>query len=279
MRPSHSVLVVWVVSLVLGAPAWAESDAKKGYVQLLNEVFQAELVYPQGVGEVQLTLVPTYSKGADSKDFIMPLHVEIGITDSWELGFDWITYQRENPDNGPTQSGTGDFALTTKYAFMNIGGSDYHASLKFEVKLPTASVGINKNQSDGFTVYQPSISLAKDFTGNNSQVFTQVGVGILDRTREPRDPANPVPEHTQFFWHSGYFIPYSERIVLSGEFSWVRDESSIDGRQNQLYLTPGAFWLLPDPHWQIGLGVPVGLNNDSDDYQVILQLIYEFVIF
>jgi hypothetical protein len=86
-------------------------------------------------------------------------------------------FQNENPDNGPTLSGTGDFALTTKYAFMNIGGSDYHASLKFEVKFPTASVGINKNQSDGFTVYQPSLSLAKDFTGNNSQMFTQVGGG------------------------------------------------------------------------------------------------------
>jgi hypothetical protein len=82
MRFLHSVLLVWVVSLVLGDPAWAESDAKKGYVQLLNEVFQAELVYPQGVGEVQLTLVPTYSKGKNSKDFQLPLHSEYGITES-----------------------------------------------------------------------------------------------------------------------------------------------------------------------------------------------------
>lgn len=276
MRLSHSVLMVWVVSLVLGAPAWAESDAKKGYVQLLNEVFQAEPVYPQDMGQVQLTLVPTYSKGTESKVFELPLEIEYGITDSWQVGLDVLTFQQENPESGPTQSGTGDLALTTKYAFMNIGGSDFHASLNFEVKFPTASVGINKNASDGFTVYQPSLSLAKDFTGNNSQVFTQVGVGFLDRTREPRDPANPVPEHTQFFWHSGYFIPYSNQIIFSGEFSWIRDESTLDGRQNQLYLTPGVIWVLPGQHWQMGLGVPVGLNNDSDDYQVILGLIYEF---
>ena len=168
-----------------------------------------------------------------------------------------------------------DLGLSTKYAFMNIGGSDVHASLNFGVSFPIAD--IDKDLTDGYTVYEPSLSLAKDFTGNNSQVFTQIGIGFVDRTREPSNPANRTTAHHEFFWHTGFFIPYNEHLIFSGEFSWVSDELTRGGHENQLYLTPGAIWDLPG-HWELGIGVPIGLNKDSDDYQVIAALIYEFEI-
>ena len=275
MKHLINFLMGSVFSALLSAPAWADSDAKKTYVQLLNEVFQAELVYPQGPGEVQITLEYGFSKGEGEQSFEIPLGVEIGITDSWQVGLEWLTFQQHNPDTGSTESGTGDLGLSTKYAFMNIGGSDVHASLNFGVSFPIAD--IDKDLTDGYTVYEPSLSLAKDFTGNNSQVFTQIGIGFVDRTREPSNPANRTTAHHEFFWHTGFFIPYNEHLIFSGEFSWVSDELTRGGHDNQLYLTPGAIWDLPG-HWELGIGVPIGLNKDSDDYQVIAALIYEFEI-
>lgn len=274
IRIPFIVPIIFMCLLGFISPAWADSDTNKTYVQLLNEVFQTELVYPQGKGEVQIFLEGAYSEGDEGKGYHLPLVVEYGITDSWQLGLDWTLFQQHNPEDGHTASGTGDLALTTKYAFMNMGGSDFHASLNFAVEFPIAD--IDKHLTEGFTVYEPSISLAKDFTGNNSQIFTQIGIGFVDRTREPTDPADKVTIHDEFFWSSGFFIPYNKEIIFSGEFSWVSDELEPEGHENLLFLTPGVIWSLPGHHWEFGLAVPIGLNDESDDWGIILALIYEF---
>ena len=157
MKHLLKFLMVSVFSAMLCAPAWAESDGHKSYVQLLNEVFQTELVYPQGKGEVQIFLEGAYSEGDEGKGYHLPLVVEYGITDSWQLGLDWTLFQQHNPEDGHTGSGTGDLALTTKYAFMNIGGSDFHASLNFAVEFPIAD--IDKHLTEGFTVYTSRLSV------------------------------------------------------------------------------------------------------------------------
>ncbi|MCH7500907.1 MAG: hypothetical protein IH886_13010, partial [Nitrospinae bacterium] len=67
------VPIIFMCLLGFISPAWAESDANKTYVQLLNEVFQTELVYPQGKGEVQIFLEGAYSEGDEGKGYHLPL--------------------------------------------------------------------------------------------------------------------------------------------------------------------------------------------------------------
>jgi hypothetical protein len=42
-----------------------------------------------------------------------------------------------------------------------------------------------------------------------------------------------------------------------------------------VYLTPGAYWNASEKI-QLGLGVPIGLTEYSDDYQIVGKISFEF---
>jgi hypothetical protein len=264
---------VWLCFVLL-LPTWAEEE-KKGYIQPLNEVFQTETVYPQEQGEVQIQISPTFSEGDNRNLFQIPLALEYGITDSWQVEVAWDAHVSRNPTNGATTRGPGDFEIATKYSFMNIKESNFHAAVGLEIGISTGD--INKELTEGFNEYEPFLILAKDFPElNNSQVFTRVSVGFVDRTQNHNDPTEDEAEANEFSWNVGFFVPVGP-IRLTTEFNWETNEWHNSGDENQIYLTPGVVWDLPGS-WEWGVGSPIGLNDKSDNYKIITQLIYEFEI-
>ncbi len=129
-------LLAWIPD----SRAEEELEEIKSYNQLLNEVFQAETVYPQEKGEVQLLLRPTFSDRDDRNLFQVPFSIEYGITDVWQLEVAWDTFVNRNPETGATTRGIGDLEISTKYSFMNIAGSDFHAAVGLEIGFPTGDI-------------------------------------------------------------------------------------------------------------------------------------------
>ena len=249
--------------------SWAEEE-KKAYVQPLNEVFQTETVYTQEQGEVQLQLSPNFREGRQRNLFQIPLTIEYGITDFWQVEVAWDTHVNRNPISGSTTRGSGDLEIATKYSFMSIGESNYHAAIGLEIGISTGN--INKELTEGFTEYEPFLILAKDFPElNNSQIFTRLGVGFVDRTQNHTDPDEDEAEANEFNWNVGFFVPVGP-IRVTTEFNWQTNEWHNSGDENQLYLTPGLVWDLPGT-WELETGAPIGLNGKSDNYRIITQFI------
>jgi Putative MetA-pathway of phenol degradation len=250
-----------------------EPEKIKSYNQLLNEVFQAETVYPQEEGEVQMLLGSTLSDGDARNLFQIPFDVEYGITDVWQVGVAWDTFVSRNPEMERSTRGIGNLEISTKYSFMNIAGSDFHAAMGVEIGFPTGD--IDKELTEGFIEYEPFLILAKDFPElSHSQLFTQIGVGFVDRVKNPADPADQEPSAHELNWAVGFFVPVGS-LRFTAEFNWMTNKWNNDGEENIVLLTPGVVWDLPGT-WEWGIGVPVGLNNESDNFQIITQLIYEF---
>lgn len=113
------ILCFWFLGLV--PLSWAEEEQEeiKSYNQLLNEVFQAETVYPQEEGEVQLLLGPTFSDGDDRNLFQVPFSIEYGITDVWQLEVAWDTFVTRNPETGATTRASGEESQTHFQAILN----------------------------------------------------------------------------------------------------------------------------------------------------------------
>lgn len=271
-----SVLVASILfgMMILLPKVWAEEgEPERNYEQPLQEVFQTELVYPQEEGEVQFTLAPKFSEGDDRDIIQIPIIVEYGITDSWQFEVAWDAHVNRNPESGPTTRGVGDFEIGTKYSFMNIADSDFHAAVGFDIGFSTGD--IDKELTEGFTEYEPFLILAKDFPNlNNSQIFTQVSIGFVDRTKNHADPDEDEPEAHELNWNIGFFIPY-QQLRITAEFNWKTNEWNNSGEENELFVTPGLVWDLPGT-WELGVGVPIGLNSKSDNYRIITQLSYEF---
>ena len=97
------------------------------------------------------------------------------------------------------------------------------------------------------------------------------GFNWVNQIRSP--PENSEHEVDSLLWNIGSFLPiglWRAVLEINGK------NSPLDsGEKNEIYCTPGLIYKL-SKEWEVGLGVPVGLTNISDDYRVIGYLMWEF---
>lgn len=274
MKHSFWMIGCAVLALTLMTPLASAQEAEvKEREQPVQEVFQSGLVYPQERGELQLSYTSRYSKGKCHSSLETPLTLEYGITDRWQIEIEWNAMSRRTETGEATTRGRGDLSIGTQYSFMNMRRSNFHSAVGFEVSLPTGSV--EKELSEGFLEYEPYFIIAKDFPRlNNMQVFSQIGVGFVQRVRRPVEADEEEPAAREFNFNAGMFVPL-RRLVLTGEFNLSTNRWNNGGSAREMYLTPGVVWRLPRD-WEIGVGVPFGLTRDAERSGAIFKLTYEF---
>jgi len=79
----------------------------------LQELFIATAVYPQKQGELQTTFLPEFRNGRSRDQIDLPLFLELGLTDQWQVELKWEAFTQ--PFN-PTEQGTGDLSFETQYS-------------------------------------------------------------------------------------------------------------------------------------------------------------------
>jgi hypothetical protein len=261
----------------IGAVARADEEDEAG--PLIEELFQTESVYPQEEGEVQVTVTTAYRNGRGADVFAVPLTFEYGITDSFQVEVEWDAFVHFDPDEersrwsretflqilpggeeeddgGPTQStsGIGDLGIGLKYSWMAIAGSGFHSAVGAEVVLPTGDD--DRELGEGEVEFEAYGILAKDLPNlHNCQLFTQLGIEVGD-------------DESLVFCNAGLIVPIGYARFTT-EFNWSEED---------VYITPGLIWDLPGT-WECGVGVGVGLNNDSDHTRIIGQVSHEFGLF
>lgn len=258
----------------LGAAA---DDKKEAREQPIEEVFQTDLVYPQEKGEVQVTFAPQFQRGGKSHRWILPLKIEYGITEAWQVELGWELLKHHHPDEGASTVGPGDLHIDTQYSFMNIANTNFHTAVGFDILFPVGN--INHGLTEGFIEYEPFFILAKDFPAlHNLQLFTQVGIGLVQRVKQADDPEEREPAAHECTLNVGFFLPLPlpvGTLIVTSEFNWMTNRWNNDGQEDQKYYTPGLVWHLPSG-WEIGIGAAIGLNRDADDYRIISTLTFEF---
>ncbi len=248
-----------------------------------------ELVYPQDTGETQITLTPGLLRGGTTDVLELPLSVEYGLTDAWQVEVEWTALTHHNPESGSTTRGIGELEISTQYSFLNIGGSLFHVAPRIAVVLPLGSVA--KEHTEGFIEYEPSVTVARDFPAlHHAQLFAQFGVAIVQRARKLKEDKNTdteeeeededdadeagEPEAHEFVWSTGFFIPF-KHWVASLECSGSNNRWNHGGQNNEVRLTPGLVWKI-SPSVELGVAVSYGLNQKSEGFKFITQLVYEF---
>ena len=274
------MLLAGLLLAVSAVIAHAQAPAADDDEQLLNEVFQTDLVYPQDRGEVQITIGPRHMSNGDDADEI-GIEIEYGITDKWEVFGEWDPFTRVRLDSGDTVKGPGDVELGTQYSFMHIHGTNNHVAIGVSVDLPTGS--IDKGLTEGLVEINPYLALAHDFPGlHRMQLFGSIGVNLVHRARtaapvegDDEDAADePIADPHDFLLNIGCFVPV-RKIRFTAEWNWVNNQWNNAGTNSEIYATPGIVWV-PSRHWEFGVGVPIGLTRDSSNAQIVGTIIYEF---
>jgi hypothetical protein len=243
--------------------------AQESKKPLLQDLFFTKLVYTQQQGEVQISFTPKFTNSY--KSITTPLSIEYGIKNNWQIEVEYNDSlgksTTEHIDNEEGRS----LEIATQYSFLHLANSHYHAALSFTFSLPLSRLADNKQSVE----YQPSFSLARDFPSiHNMQLFTQLATHLrqtrkLEQPLAKRQKRNEAPVGSnEWIWNSGYFIPIKQ-LRLTTELSYVKS------KEREIYLTPGIVWS-PHKDWEFGVGIPLGLNNQSNKYGVMINLSYEF---
>jgi len=270
------LLAVVVISFS-PTPARAQDDDGAGSTNRgkrpIEELFKTHVVYPEEKGEVQVELASVYQNHTGGDTWTIPVSLEYGLTDRWQVEAEWDSWVQRYPQNHPVVRGVGDLEVGTQYSFMNIGNSLFHVAPRFSIQVPVGDV--NKGLSEGFLEYEPAVIVAKDFPElHHTQVFTEIGAGFVQRVNTPADAGDTQPAAHELNWGSGFFVLF-RHAAATLEFNWANNQWNHHGPENELYLTPGYLWRATR-NMEIGLGIPVGLNNGSDRFEVIAHLVWEF---
>ena len=267
-------LLLNIISLFLAVPLCSFAEPKKNSAKIvpqpIQEMFQSNLVYPQEEDEIQFTLFPSFSKNLSGQKARTLFEVEYGITDAFQVIFEWDGLLYNNPRAGSTIAGPGNIEVGAQYSWMGLGDGNTHFSFGNLIELPVGPV--ENGLTEGFIEVQPFIVLARDFPKlNQSQIFFEFGFDWVDQIRNA--PESSEPEVDSITWNVGAFFPiglWRATIEINGN-----NNKWDGGNRNDIYITPGTIYKL-SKEWEIGVAAPIGATKTSDDYRVVGYLMREF---
>jgi len=272
---------LWLLAMLLliGLPATLRADdddddrSTNRVRRPIEELFKTDVIYPEEKGEFEIVLASLYQHHAGGDTWTIPVSTEYGINNNWQLETEWDSLVQRFPRNQSAVRGIGDLEIGTQYSFMNIGGSTFHLAPRFSLEIPVGDV--NRDLSEGFLEYEPGLILAKDFPElHRTQIFTEIGAALVQRVNSPRESDNAEPSAHELNWGSGFLVLFPH-AAATFEFNWANNTWNHHGTENEMYLTPGCLWRARR-NMEIGLGLPIGLNNNSDKFEVAAHVVWEF---
>ena len=216
---------------------------------LVNELFVGENIYVQDKGEWVLSLTPSYAKASDAKEIEIEPEIKYGLTDRIQLSAE-LPYTIVNPDEGSQHQGVGDLTLAANYNFVQ--SEMYSLGVRAEFTLPTG----DEDRDLGGGQFAVTPWLLSAFRVGPGEVLAGIGEQIGE-------------DDDAFLYDIAGAVPFKSFVGI------LELTGSHGGGEDAVYLTPGAYYR-PSEKFQVGLGVPIGLTDDADDFAIVGKLILEF---
>jgi hypothetical protein len=241
------ILVTW---LLLPRVAMAQEPR-----QPLQELFFTEVVYPQEKGEIQLTLSVLLDRSGPERSGLIPLSIEYGVTDRWQIGAGWDGYTQF--DNTPFKHlRTARASVGTKYSVMNIKDSPVHAAVGVDVEFPDNGAFPDDEGETGVEA-DTFIALAADL-GRGVTLFGSGGYSLESRAatelfkngERPDAPATVSFGALLAFHRATVALEYTNR---NDGLPWRLDGSPL--------VTP-SFVFHPGHQWELAAGIPFPLRGE-----------------
>jgi hypothetical protein len=237
--------------------------------QPLQELFFTEVVYPQHKREVQLTLSSLVDRSRSDLPALIPLSIEYGLSDRWQLegGWDEYTQFHSTPSK---QLQTARVSVGTKYSVMNIAHSRVHAAFGIDVEFPHTRAFAEDEGEEGLEI-EPFVALAADLPWRVT-LFGSAGASL-----EPREVADivqraerPDDKGTASF---GALLAF-RRVTVATEFTNRSD--ALPWRLDSAPLVTPSIIIHPGGEWELAAGMPIALARGHGRPGFAMNIVKEF---
>jgi hypothetical protein len=235
--------------------------------QPLQELFLTEVVYPQQKGEIQLTLGSLIDRSRSDSSVLMPLTVEYGLTDRWQIEAGWAGYTQRSPLKDLR---TARASIGTKYSLMNIAHSRVHAAVGVDVEFPHPDAVADGEGEEGLEV-DPFVALAADL-GWRVTVFGSAGASLEPREVADlaRRPERPDDRGTIGF---GALLAF-RRATLVAEYTNRSD--GLPWRLDGASLVTPSIVIHPGHEWELAVGMPIAVRHGQRQPGFAMNIVKEF---
>lgn len=277
-----SCSTLFLVGIGHGLPAQAEEEMAKQQQFL----FTTESAYVQDKGEVQLTLDGSIFENQEAIEedatsatdtTTTTLGFEYGITENLtaELSIPYLDTEITSDGETTSQDGIGDIEFGAMYGLLHETDTLPAIAIGVEVAAPAGDEdkGLGNDAWGYGATLAVSKRLTEDFTGHLA-----LGYEFVNNATDVDDGARTEVDEDEVSFGIGVAYDVSEALCLTMELNGVEEtEKTAEAkvRTHELYLTPGFNYEVVDD-LQIGVGVAIGLNNDSYDYGAMGKIVYEF---
>jgi hypothetical protein len=244
---------------VLTSPALAVPRPDDEPLQLVQELFTGETVFPQERGELQVSLAPDLLHTRNADVFASGLKLEYGLSSRLQVEAEAEPVVVQSTTDA-RRTGLGQIEVGLRWSALDIRGSGLHLSLG-------AGVGVwsgveleeDSSTSEAGREWETGLVLGHDI-GRLQASAGLSAVGATDVGSE-RGTALKV--------HGAVVLPFRS-LRFSGEVLWLRIASA-----RETYLTPGLTACLAR-NLEIGLGAALGIGGAADSFRLALRATYEF---
>jgi hypothetical protein len=242
----------WILVALVLLPRVAAAQEMRQPVQ---ELFLTEVVYPQEKGETQLTLSMLLNRSPGAGSALIPLSIEYGVSDRWQIGAAWEGYMPLH-DSPLRNLRSARASLGTKYSVMNIKGSPVHAAVGVDVEFPDAGAFPDDEGETGVEA-GTFIALAADvgrgvtlFGSGGYSLGSQAATELFKNGERPDDPATVSFGALLAFHHARVALEYTNR---NDGLPWRLEGSPL--------VTPSLIFH-PSHQWELAAGIPFPLRGE-----------------
>lgn len=240
-----------VLSILPGAAITAADD--DGFNEVIQEFSIAETAFPQKKGEIQITSGFEYWKEGSMRGTGVPLVLEYGVTNRFQVGID-IPYYFIKTEAGGRVSGVGDIETGFLYSLLK---EDDPVAISVAADAGWASGNEEKELGEGETELGASVLLAKGI--GKGQVHLGLG--------------------GEFGGDKAGFVYNLAGVYPFHNFRALLELNGLSSDEHALYLTPGLIWKGLDgimEDLELGVGFAGGLTPDAADHKLIFKVTCEF---
>jgi Putative MetA-pathway of phenol degradation len=262
--------IFWVYGLTVTASAQQEP------IEIIEDnSFLIEEAYNQEPGVVQHIFQSIYSSGPRQRGWAF------AFTQEWPIG----GQDHHLSNEGERQYGVGDTFLNYRYQALEEGPGKPAFAPRFSLILPTGNR--DKGTGNGVVGYQWNLPFSKK-VASRVALHANLGVTYLPHVRSPMNNGDLSPKRSLVSsWVGGSAI-YALLPRLHLMLEWIgtiQDNINGSGRAVRTFnplLSPGVrAAIVNEEDLQIvgGVGVPIGLNRQTNNYGAFLYLSIEHHLF